>query len=51
MSQYNNGLRTFLLQGLSEPYYYDDLCINSEKIIGKNEFLNHFKQIVARFEK
>ena len=33
-----NGLKTLLLQGLSEPNFMATWCINSEKIIGKNDF-------------
>ena len=31
VSKYNVGLKTLLLQGLSEPEFYGDLIINSEK--------------------
>ena len=31
VSQYNVGLKTLLLQDLSEPELYDDLSTNSEK--------------------
>ena len=31
VSKYNVGLKTRLLQGLSEPEFHGDLCINSEK--------------------
>ena len=31
VSKYNIGLKTLLLEGLSEPEFYRDLCINSEK--------------------
>ena len=38
VSKYNIGLKTLLLlQGLSEPEFYGDLDINSEKIIDKND--------------
>ena len=26
-------------------------CINSEKMIGKNDFLYHFKKIIVRYKK
>ena len=31
LPKYNVGLKTLLLQGLSESEFYGDLCINSEK--------------------
>ena len=31
VSKYNVGLKTLLLQGLSEPEFYGDLVYNSEK--------------------
>ena len=39
MSKYNVGLKTLLLQGLSEPEFYGDLVYKFRKIIGKNDFL------------
>ena len=36
MSKYNVGLKTLLLQGLSEPEFYWDLVYKFRKIIGKN---------------
>ena len=38
MSKYNVGLKTLLLQGLSEPEFYRDLVYKFRKIIGKNDF-------------
>ena len=37
MSKYNVGLKTLLLQGLSEPEFYGDLVYKFRKIFGKNE--------------
>ena len=52
MSLYNVGLKTLLLQGLSEPKVYGDLVYNViKKIIGKNEFPYHFKNIIVRDKK
>ena len=50
MSKYNAGLKTLLLQGLSEPDFYDDLY-KFRKIIGKNYFPYHFKTIIVRYKK
>ena len=44
VSKYNVGLKTLLLQGLSEPEFYGDLVYKFRKIIGKNDFPYHFKR-------
>ena len=51
MSKYNVGLKTLLLQGLSEPEFYGDLVYKFRKIIGKNYFPYHFKKIVGCYKK
>ena len=51
VSKYNVGLKTLLLQGLSEPEFYGDLVYKFKKIIGKNEFPYHFKKIIVRYKK
>ena len=51
VSKYNVGLKTPLLQGLSEPEFYGDLVYKFRKIIGKNDFPYHFKKIVVRYKK
>ena len=51
VSKYNVGLKTLLLQGLSEPEFYGDLVYKIRKIIGKNDFPYHFKKIVVRYKK
>ena len=38
VSKYNVGLKTLLLEGLSEPEFYGDLVFKFRKIIGKNDF-------------
>ena len=38
VSKYNVGLKTLLLQGLSEPEFYGDLVYKFRKLIGKNDF-------------
>ena len=47
----NVGLKTLLLQGLSEPEFYGDLVYKFRKIIGKNDFPYHFKKIIVRYKK
>ena len=51
MSKYNVGLKTLLLEGLSEPEFYGDLVYKFRKIIGKNDFPYHFKKIIVRCKK
>ena len=51
MSKYNVGLKTLLLEGLSEPEYYGDLVYKFRKIIGKNDFPYQFKKIIVRYKK
>ena len=51
MSKYNVGLKTLLLQGLSEPEFYSDLVYKFRKIKGQNDFPYHFKKIIARYKK
>ena len=50
MSKYNVGLKTLLLQGLSEPEFYEDLVYKFRKTIGKNDFPYHFKNIIVRYK-
>ena len=47
----NVGLKTLLLQGLSEPEFYGDLVFKFRKIIGKYDFPYHFKKIIVRYKK
>ena len=51
VSKYNVGLKTRLLEGLSEPEFYGDLVYKFRKIIGKNDFPYHFKKIIVRYKK
>ena len=51
MSKYNVGLKTLLLEDLSEPKFYGDLVYEFRKIIGKNDFPYHFKKIIVRYKK
>ena len=39
VSEYNLGLKTLVLQGLSESEFYDDLVYQFSTIIGKMSFL------------
>ena len=51
MSKYNVGLKTLLLQGLSEPEFYGVLVYKFSKIFGKNDFPHHFNKIIVRYKK
>ena len=51
VSKYNVGLKTLLLQGLSEPEFYGDQVYKFRTIIGKNDFPYHFKKIIVRYKK
>ena len=51
MSKYNVGLKTLLLQGLSEPEFYGVLVYTFRKIIGKNDVPYHFKKLIVRYIK
>ena len=51
VSKCNVGLKTLLLQGLSDPEFYGDLVYKFRKIIGKNDFPYHFKKIIVRYKK
>ena len=52
VSKYNVGLKTLLLQVLSEPEFYGDLVYKFRKIIGKkNDFPYHFKKIIVCYKK
>ena len=51
VSNYNVGLKTLLLQGLSQSEFYGDLVYKFRQIIGKNDFPYHFKKIIVRYKK
>ena len=51
VSKYNVGLKTHLLQGLSEPEFHGNLVYKFRKIIAKNDFPYHFKKIFFRYKK
>ena len=49
VSKFNVGLKTLLLQGLSELEFYGDLVYKFRKN-GKNDFPYHFKKIIVRYK-
>ena len=48
VSKYNVGLKTLLLQGLSEPEFYGDLVYKFRKIVGKIDFPCRFGGVIVR---
>ena len=52
VSKYNVGLKTLLLQGLSEPEFYGDLVYKfRKKLLVKMIFLIISKKIIVRYKK
>ena len=51
MSKYTVGLKTLLLQSLSESEFYGYLVYKFRKIFGKYDFPYHFKKIIVRYKK
>ena len=51
MAAFCVGLKTLLLQGLSEREFYGDLVYKVRKIIDKYDFPYHFKKIIFRYKK
>ena len=51
VSKYNVGLKTLLLQDLSEPEIHGDVVYKFKKIIGKNDFPTYFKKIIVCYKK
>ena len=44
VSKYNVGLKTLLLQGVSEPELYGDFVYKFREITGKTDFPYHFEK-------
>ena len=51
VSKYNVGIKSLLLQGLSEPEFYGDLVYKFRKITGKYDLTYHYKKIIVRYKK
>ena len=47
----NIGLKTLLLQGISEPIFYGDLVYKFKRIVEKPNFSDQFKKIIKRYIK
>ena len=51
VSKFNNGLKTLLHQGLSEPEFYGDLVYKFKKIVGRVDFSDQFRKIIVRYKR
>ena len=45
VSKVNVGLKTLLLQGLSEPEFYGDLVYKFKKNVGRADLSDQFKKL------
>ena len=50
VSKFNVGLKTLLHQGLSEPEFCGDLVYKFKKIVGRADFSDQFKKIIACYK-
>ena len=51
ISKFQNGLKSLLRQGLSEPDFYGDLVYKLKKIVGSNNVSARFIQIISHYKK
>ena len=51
ISKYNVGLKTLLIEGLSEPEFYGDLVNKFKKLIGSNDVSFQFRKIITRYRR
>ena len=51
VSKFSVGLKTLLLQGLSEPEFYGDLVYKFKKIVGRADFSDQFRKIIVRYKR
>ena len=51
ISKFKVGLKSFLRQGLLEPYFYGDLVYKLKKIVGSNNFSAQFIKIISHYKK
>ena len=47
----NDGLKTRLGEGLSEPEFYGDLVYKFKKLIGRNDFSFQFRKIITCYRR
>ena len=48
ISKFNVGLKSLLLEGLSEPEFYDGLVYKFKKIMRRTDFYDQFRKILIR---
>ena len=51
VSEFNVGLKTLLHQGLSEPEFYGDLVYKFKKIVGRADYSDQFRKIIAHYKR
>ena len=51
VSKYDTGLKSLLLQVLSEPEFHGDLVYTFKDIVGKPEFSDQFRKIVICYKR
>ena len=51
VSKFNVGLKTLLLQGLSEPEFYGDFIYRFQNIVGRADFSDQFKKFIVRYKR
>ena len=51
ISKFNVGLKSLLLQGLSEPEFYGDLVYKFKKIRGMTDFSVQFRKLIMRYKR
>ena len=50
ISKFQVGLKSLLLQGLSEPDFYGNLVYKLKKIVGSNNFSTQFIKIISHYK-
>ena len=51
LEKYSVSLKTLLQQGISEPEFYGVLVYRFRKIVGKSNFLEHFRKLINRYKR
>ena len=51
ISKYNVGLKTLLVEGLSEPEFYGDFAYKLKKLIARKDIFFQFRKIITRYRR
>ena len=51
ISKLNDGLKTHVRMGLSEPEFYGNLVYKFKKLTGRNDFRFQFRKIITRYRR